>query len=211
MIFLYRIISSFLYPLLVVLIFLRKYFDKEHIKRYKEKIFISSFNVDRKLNTELIWFHAASIGELKSILPIINQLEKDKNNFEYLITTTTLSSSKIAENQIKKFKNMHHRFFPLDVSFLIKAFLVKWQPKVLFLVDSEIWPNLILLCKRKKIPVALINARITAKSFNRWMFFPKTAKYIFNSFRLCLTSNQETKSFLNKLNVILNYIIERKN
>ena len=102
MIFLYRIISSFLYPLLVVLIFLRKYLDKEHIKRYKEKIFISSFNVDRKLNTELIWFHAASVGELKSILPIINQLEKDKNNFEYLITTTTLSSSKIAENQILK-------------------------------------------------------------------------------------------------------------
>ena len=145
MIFLYRIISSFLYPLLVVLIFLRKYLDKEHIKRYKEKIFISSFNVNRKLNTELIWFHAASIGELKSILPIINQLEKDKNNFEYLITTTTLSSSKIAENQIKNFKNIDHRFFPLDVSFLIKAFLVKWQPKVLFLVDSEIWPNLILL------------------------------------------------------------------
>ena len=201
MIFLYRIISSFLYPLLVVLIFLRKYLDKEHIKRYKEKIFISSFNVNRKLNTELIWFHAASVGELKSILPIINQLEKDKNNFEYLITTTTLSSSKIAENQIKNFKNIHHRFFPLDVSFLIKAFLVKWQPKVLFLVDSEIWPNLILLCKQKKIPVALINARITAKSFNRWMFFPKTAKYIFNSFRLCLTSNQETKNFLNKLNV----------
>ena len=72
---LYNTIAFILYPLLVMLIFLRKIFNKEDRYRYKEKIFPSSFNVKRAHNSKLILFHAASIGELKSILPIIKELE----------------------------------------------------------------------------------------------------------------------------------------
>ena len=194
----YKILTSLLYPFLLILIFIRKYFNKEHHIRYKEKVFFSNFNVDRKDETKLIWFHAASIGEFKSIVPIIEGLIKI-DNIEILITTTTLSSGNLAEKIYKKFDKIHHRFFPLDINFLIERFFKEWRPDRIILVDSEIWPNLILTAKRNKIPLALINARLTKKTFNRWMRFPNTAKKIFNIFDLCLASNNETKDYLKKL------------
>ena len=82
-----------------------------------------------------------------------------------------------------------HRYFPFDVAFLIDKFLLSWKPDKIFLVDSEIWPNLILKAKKYNIPIALINARLTAKSFKKWMMFPNIAKKIFNIFSLFLCSN----------------------
>ena len=177
MILIYRVLANLSFPILLILIFFRKILKKEHKKRYKEKIYPSYFNVIRKKNSKLIWFHAASIGEFQSILPIIKELNKNKD-VEFLITTVTLSSSNLAEEEVKKFNNIHHRFFPFDVGFIIDKFLSSWKPNIIFLVDSEIWPNLILKANDKKIPIALINARITSKTFKRWMMFPNSAKKI---------------------------------
>jgi 3-deoxy-D-manno-octulosonic-acid transferase len=195
----YRVFTNLLYPFLSILIFFRKIIKKENHIRYKEKIFSSNFNVVKKNNCKLFLFHAASIGEFKSILPIIEEINK-KENIEFLVTTTTLSSANLAEEEFKKYDNIQHRFFPLDVGFLMQKFLSSWKPDVIFLVDSEIWPNFLLSANKNKIPLILINARITSKTFKKWMFFPKTAKKIFNLFDLCLTSNLETKNFLLKLN-----------
>ncbi len=200
MIILYRTLTIIIYPLLIILIFLRTFFNKEDKKRYKEKIFSSSFNVKRINNSKLILFHAASIGELKSIIPIIKELEKKDKNLEFLVTTITTSSADLAKIELKKFKNARHRFLPLDVNFLMEKFLYLWKPDVIFLVDSEIWPNLIFLANQKKIPLGIINARITKKTFNRWNHFPKIAQSIFGLFDLCITSNQETKKFLENFN-----------
>ena len=192
----YRILTLFLYPFLFIFLFYRMLIKKEDPKRFKEKILPSSFNVKKRNNSKLFWFHAASIGEFKSIIPIIDQLRNENQNLDFLITTTTLSSGNLAKNELKRLKNVEHRYFPFDVSFLIDKFLNQWKPDRILIVDSEIWPNLILKAKQFKIPVALINARLTAKSFNRWMKFSKTAKKIFGVFDLCLCCNSETKSFL---------------
>ena len=116
MISIYRFITTLIYPLLIFVIFLRKVLKKEDHKRYKEKIFSSYFNVIRKENSKLIWFHAASIGELKSIFPILNELNKKNKNFEFLITTVTLSAGNLAKKEINKYTNVQHRFFPLDIN-----------------------------------------------------------------------------------------------
>ena len=200
MIIIYRILTYILYPFLILLTYLRKLIKKEHSIRYKEKIFPFFFNVKRNPNTNLIWFHAASIGEFKSILPLIYKLNTSKENLEFLVTTVTLSSSKLAEKEFKVIDNVQHRFFPLDISFIIKKFLSSWKPSQIFLVDSEIWPNLILEAKRRGIPIALLNARITKKTFNRWKLIPFSANKIFKSFDLCLSSNNETSIFLKKFN-----------
>ena len=201
MIILYRTLTILIYPLLIILVFLRRLLNKEDTKRYKEKIFPSSFNVQRTNNSKLILFHAASIGELKSILPIIRELEKKNKNLEFLITTLTTSSANLAKIELKKFKNAKHRFLPLDVNFIMKKFLSLWKPDAIFLVDSEIWPNLIFLANQKKIPLGIINARITKKTYNKWMLFPKMAQSIFSLFDLCIVSNQETKKFLESFNL----------
>ncbi|MDA9684018.1 3-deoxy-D-manno-octulosonic acid transferase [Candidatus Pelagibacter bacterium] len=196
---LYRTIAFIIYPLLIILTFLRKILNKEDRYRYKEKIFPSCFDVKRT-NSKLILFHAASIGELKSILPIIKELEKKYENLEFLVTTITISSANLAKIELKKFKNAKHRFLPFDVNFLMKKFLSYWRPDAIFLVDSEIWPNLIFLANKRKIPLGIINARITKKTYERWRFFPKMAQSIFSLFDLCIVSNQETKKFLENFN-----------
>ena len=201
MILLYKIITFLIYPLLILLIYLRKLLKKEDPIRYKEKIFRSYFKVNKIDNFNLLWFHASSVGELNSVMPIIKEINSNYKNIQLLITTVTLSSGNLIKEEIKDFDNMYHRFLPIDVDFLIKDFLKLWKPSALFLVDSEIWPNLIINVKSFKIPLAIINARITSKSFKRWMFFPKVSKKIFSNFDLCLASNIETKNYLSKLSV----------
>ena len=199
MIIIYKVLTNLLYPVLIIFIYYRKIINKEDPIRFREKILPSYFKINKKENLKLIWFHAASIGEFKSIIPVINQLNQDDKNLHFLITTNTLSSGNLAKIELEKIKNAEHRYFPLDVSFLIDKFLYLWKPDKIFLVDSEIWPNLILKAKKHGIPVALLNARLTSKSFKRWMIFPKVAKKIFGIIDLFICSNLETKNYLEKL------------
>ena len=87
----------------------------------------------------------------------------------------------------------------------MEKFLFLWKPDNIFLVDSEIWPNLILKAKTANIPIAIINARLTSKSFRRWMLFPNTAKKIFEIINMSLCSNVETQNYLKKLNLKNSY------
>ena len=179
MILAYRILTNILYPFLFIFLYSRVLLKKEDPTRYKEKILVKHFNVTKTKNYELLWFHAASVGEFKSIIPIIKDLNKKKSNIEFLITTATLSSGQLAKSELQKFNNAYHRFMPMDVNYLIEKFLILWKPKRIFLIDSEIWPNLILKAKENNIPISLLNARLTKKSFNRWKIFSKTAEKIY--------------------------------
>ena len=199
MILIYKFITTLIYPLLIILIYFRKILKKEDNLRYKEKIFSHHFDIKRNNKKKLIWFHAVSIGEFKSILPVIKELNKKYYNIEFLITSSTLSSGNLITEIIKDHKNVHHRFLPVDVGFLVKKFLIRWKPDVIFLVDSEIWPNIIINARNLNIPLALINGRITNKTFKKWKLIPTTAKNIFSSFVLCLSSNFETKDYLIEL------------
>ncbi len=199
MIYTYRLISLIFYPLLILIIYLRKIFNKEDKVRYKEKLFYSSFLNNFNNNKKLIWFHAASVGEVQSIIPIINRIDKKTNKFNFLITTITLSSGEFIKEEFKSRDNITHRYLPLDINFLIKKFISVWKPYGVFFVDSEIWPNLILNLKDKGIPISIINGRLTKKSFKRWKLLPALANKIFSKFDLILTSNLETKNYFAKL------------
>jgi len=93
----YRYLTYFFSPLLVSIIFLRTILNKEDKLRFKEKIFSSNFRVNKDNKKKLIWFHASSIGECLSILPLINELNKNYKNINFLITSVTLSSSRLLE------------------------------------------------------------------------------------------------------------------
>ena len=199
LLFLYRILTNLFYPLLIILIFLRKLRGKEDKIRFKEKIFYSYFNVKKEKDVKLIWFHAASVGEVQSIFPIIEKLNSNKKNLQFLITTITFSSGKLVREEFSNFENVTHRYLPLDINFLVKKFLNLWKPDVVLFVDSEIWPNLILNVKKNNIPLGIINGRITLRTFKKWMLIPKTAKTIFRSFNLILASSFESNEYLEKL------------
>ena len=139
---------------------------------------------------KLIWFHCSSVGELLSIIPLIEKLESNSNINQILITTTTLSSSKIFEKY--NFKKTVHQFFPIDNNFIIKKFINYWKPSVLFLCESEIWPNLINTINKKKINLILLNGRMTYRSFKKWKKIDSYSRDIFQKFDYCFSQNKET-------------------
>ena len=197
----YRYLTYFFSPLLMSIIFLRTILNKEDKLRFKEKIFSSNFRVNKDNKKKLIWFHASSIGECLSILPLINELNKNYKNINFLITSVTLSSSRLLEKKLDKYQNIVHRFFPLDIETLSEKFLNSWKPDVVCFIDSEIWPNFLFKIKEKKIPLLLLNARLTKKSFDRWKIIFDFAKKVFGNFDLCLAASEESKNNLDKLKV----------
>ena len=152
------------------------------------------FFYKKRSKGNLIWFHGASVGEIKSIIPIIEKLEKNRKINQILITSNTLSSSKIIQKF--KFKKVIHQFFPVDTNFLSNKFLNYWKPSIVFFIDSEIWPNMFQNLESKKIPINLLNGRITKKSFSRWKIFLSFSQKFFSKFKLCLAASKQSKRFL---------------
>ena len=196
MLFLYRILINFIVLISPLIIFLRLIKKKENFFRFREKF---CFFSKKRVEGKLIWFHGASVGELLSIFPLLKRLEKNKNFSQILVTSNTLSSSKIMDKI--KFKKIIHQFFPIDSNFLTKKFLNYWKPSFVFFIDSEIWPNMILNLKKRNIPTGLLNGRITKKTFNRWKIFSNFSKKIFSNILFCLASSNESKKYLKKLGI----------
>ena len=191
------IYNFFLFLLLLIspfILIIRIFLGKEDRNRFKEKY---GFLAKNNKPNETIWIHGASVGEILSIIPIIMRFEKDKKIKRILITSSTTSSSHILSKF--KFKKTIHQFYPFDLNFFTKHFINHWKPKLAIFVDSEIWPNMFNNLYKKKIPLILLNARITKKSFNRWKFFPNFSKKIFEKITIALPQNMESKKYLKLL------------
>ena len=194
MFFLYQIIFTLIIFISPILIYIRFLKNKEHKTRYKEKFSITS---KKRFKGNLIWFHGASVGEIQSIIPLIENYEKDKTINQILITSSTLSSSKILEKF--KFKKTIHQFYPLDHIYITSKFLGYWKPNIAIFIESEIWPCMFKELEKRKIPIVLLNARITKKTFNKWMKLKNFTNEIFNKITIAYPQNLETKYFLKKL------------
>jgi len=194
MFFVYKILINIIFFFSPLILIIRLIKEKEDPRRFKEKL---GFFLKKRKNGNLIWFHGASVGEIQSIIPLIEKFEKSKNINQILITSNTISSSKIIQKY--KLKKTIHQFFPIDCDLVSRKFINYWKPSKVFFVDSEIWPNTINNLSEKKIPIILLNGRITKKTFNRWLFFPNFAQSLFDKFKLCLSSSLESKKYLKKL------------
>ena len=191
------IYNLFLFPIILIsplIILIRIFLGKEDQNRFKEKY---GFFPKKNKPNETIWIHGASVGEILSIIPIVRKFEEDKRIKRILITSSTTSSSNILSKF--KFKKTVHQFYPFDLNFLTKHFINHWKPKLAIFVDSEIWPNMFNNLHKKNVPLILLNARITRKSFTRWKFFPNFSKKIFEKITLALPQNIESKKYLKLL------------
>ena len=196
MFFLYQIILSLLVLISPILIIFRIYKGKEDKIRFREKFSIPS---KKRSKGKLIWFHGASVGEILSIIPLIENYEKDKLINQILVTSSTLSSSKVLKKF--KFKKTVHQFYPIDHFFFTKRFLEYWKPNLAIFIDSEIWPNMFKKLEEKKISLILLNARITKKTFLRWQSLKNVSQKVFKKISIAYPQNLETKYFLRKLKV----------
>jgi len=194
MIFFYRILANIILIISPLIILIRLLKKKEHPIRFKEKF---GFYTKKKIAGKLIWFHGASVGEILSVVPLIEKLEKNKKIKQILVTSNTISSSKILSNL--SLNKTIHQFFPIDTNYHTQKFLNYWKPSVSIFIDSEIWPNMITNIKKKPISLILINARITKKSFKKWKIFFSSAKFFFQSFDICFSSSLKSKNYLKLL------------
>tara|TARA_B100000214_G_scaffold62713_1_gene41128 strand:+ start:452 stop:1702 length:1251 start_codon:yes stop_codon:yes gene_type:complete len=196
MLFIYQLIISILLLISPIILLIRILRKKENISSLKEKF---SFNSKRRVNGKLIWFHGASVGEVLSIIPIIKHYEKDKSIKQILVTSSTLSSLKV----IKKFnfKKTIHQFYPIDHFIFNNKFINYWKPSLGIFVDSEIWPMMFQNLKYKNIPIILLNARLTKKTFSRWIKIKSFAKSVFNKITVAYPQNKETNLYLKELDV----------
>ena len=196
MFFIYQILLSILLIISPIIILFRILKNKEDKKRYIEKF---SIPTKKRNNGKLVWFHGASVGEILSIIPLVNYYENQKKVDQILITSSTVSSSKVIRKF--KFKKTIHQFFPVDHFFFVNKFLDYWKPNLAIFIDSEIWPYMFKRIYNKNISLILLNARLTKKTFNRWIKVNFFSKSIFSKIKIAYPQNLETKNYLRKLNI----------
>lgn len=137
----------------------------------------------------LLWVHAASVGETISVLPVLTELARRDASLTLLLTTGTLTSAEIAQARLPA--GALHRFVPLDVPRWISRFLDHWRPTAACWVESEIWPNTLAAAAARDIPLALLNARMSARSFTRWQRAGGFARRQFARFHLIWARSAE--------------------
>jgi 3-deoxy-D-manno-octulosonic-acid transferase len=135
----------------------------------------------------LVWIHCASVGELFSILPLIERI-RDRGLL-ILVTSGTVTSAALAERRFPA--GVMHQFAPIDVPRFVGRFLNHWRPDLALFVEAELWPNAIVASARRSIPLILVNGRISERSFRRWRLLPRTIASLLGCFDLCLAQSAE--------------------
>jgi 3-deoxy-D-manno-octulosonic-acid transferase len=146
---------------------------------------------------KLIWFHAASVGETNVVLPLIHELHRERPDLTILLTTVTVTSARIAASRLPE--GAIHQFIPLDTPGFVERFLDHWRPSAALFIESEIWPNLIMDADRRRIPLVLLNARMSDRSFKRWLKLRGLSLPIFSRFAVVLAQSDKLAKRLVKL------------
>ena len=138
-----------------------------------------------RLPGRLIWLHAASVGETVSVLPVLACLATKLPELTMLLTTGTVTSARLLACRLPELGlagRVLHRFVPLDVPAWAERFLEHWRPDAACMVESELWPNLLGACSRRRIPLMLMNARLSPRSYARWRRMPAFARMLLQGF-----------------------------
>jgi len=133
----------------------------------------------------LVWVHAASVGEALAVLPLVDLLLSRGPQVQVMVTTGTVTSAALMARRLPGPRAFHH-YVPVDLPGAVDGFLAHWRPDLVLWVESEFWPNLLSSIRRAGIPCALVNARLSARSFGNWRRFPGTARRLLSVFQLAL-------------------------
>ena len=166
---------------------------KEEPKRLNERLGIAAR--PRPAGT-LIWIHGASVGECLSALPLVSRL-LEKEDRHVLVTSGTVTSAKLMAMRLPA--RAFHQYVPLDRPDAVRRFLEHWRPNLALFIESELWPNLLLQSRASKIPLALVNARLSEKSFRGWSRAPGLARRLLSVFDICLAQDAQVAQRLSAL------------
>jgi len=180
----YRALTSLAVPFAPLILAWRTRRGKEEPDRRSERYGRASAPRPKGF---LAWFHASSVGEANAALPVIETIAAERPEVRMLLTTATVTSAQLARSRLPR--NVLHQYVPLDNKSYVQRFLHHWRPDLAVLVESEIWPNLVLETKGEGIPLLLINGRMSSSSFKRWRRRPGLSRPLFSAFDLVLAQN----------------------
>lgn len=162
----YNLLLTILLPLLFLRLLIKSIKLAAYRQRWLERLGIFTVPAGYK-HSNNIWIHAVSVGEIIASIPIIQKIQAQLPNFSIVLTCTTPAGSAIIKRILAN--QVFHVYFPFDVNFAIKNFLTTIQPKLLIIIEKEIWPNVILNCANNNIPVIIANAQLSNKSLRRYL------------------------------------------
>ena len=190
----YRAGTSLLRPAVPVLLNIRGRQAKEDITRRGERL---GFAGRPRPPGQVVWVHAASVGETNAVLPLIERILAANADVHVLLTTGTITSAEIAERRLPD--RAFHQYVPLDVRQYVHRFLDHWTPAIGIFTESDIWPNLVLGAAERNITLVLVNARMSPRSMNRWRRFAKFGRPLFSRFGAILAQNDSIARAIKRL------------
>lgn len=190
---LYNLIFILLLPALLLRFFLKSLKLKAYKHRLTERLGV--FKVKEQLTSKCnVWIHAVSVGEIMAAIPIIKKIKSKFPASNIILTCTTPRGSEIIQQKLTDL--VLHVYLPFDISFAIENFLNKFNPKLLILIEKELWPNLIWHCNLNRIPIIIANAQLSNKSFKRYLLFkPLMQRLLSNVYCICTQTGFDTYKF----------------
>jgi 3-deoxy-D-manno-octulosonic-acid transferase len=180
----YRLLTGSMAPLAELMLKYRIQRGKEDIERIPERRGISTI---ARPPGALVWVHGASVGELLAVLPLIERIRS--RDFTVLVTSGTVTSAEIAGKRLPP--DVIHQFTPLDLPQFVGSFLDHWKPSLALFVESDLWPNLIMAGADRKVPMVLVNGRLSERSFRRWKLMPRTIGALLRPFEIMLAQSAD--------------------
>ena len=178
----YRRLASVATPVLPLWVSYRLRRGKEDAARLRERR--GEPGVPRP-DAPLVWVHAASVGELLAVVPIVEHI--GEAGFTVLVTSGTVTSAELAGWRLPE--AAIHQFAPLDAPRFVERFLDHWRPDLALFSESDLWPNLITATAERNVPLILVNGRLSKRSFRRWQRVPAAIGAILRRFDLCLAQS----------------------
>lgn len=178
----YRKLSSAMVPLAPALIKRRLSLGKEDPARVGERRGLSD---DVRPHGPLVWIHGASVGEVLAAAALIERLRAF--NLRILLTSGTVTSAAIVTKRFPP--DVIHQYVPYDSPRYVGRFLDHWRPSLALFIESDLWPNLILSSAARRLPMVLINGRMSQRSFPRWRRLSNTISALLGRFDICLAQS----------------------
>ncbi len=189
---LYRRLTRWAAPFAGTILNWRLKRGKEDAARIGERRGIASI---ARPEGSLVWIHGASVGEVLSVLPVVEHIRKQ--GFSVLVTSGTVTAAQTVAQRMPA--GTLHQYIPLDTPQFLNAFLDHWQPGFALIAESEFWPNLLIETASRNIPLVLVNGRLSQRSFSRWKSAKRTAKALLSNFELCLAQDPDVAERLQQL------------
>lgn len=190
----YRLLTRLLEPLAPRILDARVKQGKEDAVRVDERLGVSGL---ARPDGDLVWLHGVSVGETLSLLPVVERFVKARPDLSVLVTSGTMTSADLLAQRLPP--GVIHQFAPVDGPHAVASFLDHWRPSLGVFVESELWPNLILAAQARKIPLALVSARITEKTAEGWSRIPASVRRLLDAFALIMPQDDTSAARLRSL------------